>query len=224
MISQLDCERVLDEFSEMDLIRREERDAVLGVFKSCFPFAEALALADTIHVHVKVDDVFSLPHERIKAAGGRVEHGKDGYIKYQFPGGVNMIFSSINISQDDLAESCDRRRRRPFVDHIGIDLRQTRPAVRSAFDALRAIAHRIGWTEVPQGSPERPVFCCHVQVSEKHWAFPPSTADTAIPLEFAYGPLVVNALKSGCDLRPATPGTAAAAGTQTATSCSAASG
>ena len=53
------------------------------------------------------------------------------------------------------------------------------------------------------------MFCCHVQVSAKHWVYP--RTGLSIPLEFAYAPLIVSEIKSGCDLRPADPRTTPAA-------------
>ncbi|QIS19924.1 hypothetical protein [Nocardia terpenica] len=48
-----------------------------------------------MRVHVKVDDVAALPHERIRVKGAAPENEAPGYVKYPFPGGINMIFSSI---------------------------------------------------------------------------------------------------------------------------------
>jgi alkylhydroperoxidase/carboxymuconolactone decarboxylase family protein len=78
--------------------------------------------------------------------------------------------------------------------------------VREAFDTLPGIADTLRWSHASQGGPDRPVYCCHVEVAAKHWLFPPEeNGHPGIPLEFAYGALKVNPDKSGCDLRPADP-------------------
>ncbi|RYG38061.1 hypothetical protein EON81_04795 [bacterium] len=122
------------------------------------------------------------------------------------PGAVNAIFSHIKVSQDELLETEANRRPRPFLDHIGIDLRDEVEPVREAFDSLPNAAAELQWNHAAQGGPDKPVYCCHVEVAEKHWLYPPDEdGHPGIPLEFAYGELKVNPDKSGCDLRPADP-------------------
>jgi hypothetical protein len=201
----------LDEVQDLGLINAGEVATVLGIFEPTSPVAPALAVADSIHVHIKVDDVASAPHDRLLSKGGTVENGKEGYLKYAFPGGINVILSSIDVSQDDLAETPCSQRARPFVDHIGIDLRRETADVEQRFETVPKLAAEQGWQHVPQGAPGKPVFCCHVEVGRKHWAYPPDTSCArGIPLEFAFGALKVNPVASGCDLRPARPGTSAA--------------
>ena len=65
------------------------------------------------------------------------------------------------------------------------------------------------WGHAAQGSSGKPVYCCHVEVAEKHWLYPKENGCPGIPLEFAFGPLIVNIDSSGCDLRPANPLTTA---------------
>ena len=124
-----------------------------------------------------------------------------------------MILSAINISQDDLIEAQQRiKRRRPFLDHIGIDLRQETEPVQQFFNAIPDLSLKAGWSVVSQGGAGKAVFCCHVQVSEKHWVYPRgSKTGLSIP-QFAYGPLIVLQTSSGCDLRPADPQTIRANG------------
>ena len=158
-----------------------------------------LARAETLHVHVKVEDTGALAVEGLAAAGATLDHGREGFVKYRLGGRINAIFSHIAISEDDLDESASSRRPRPFLDHVGIDVRGTDPASRAAFDALPAIAAARQWRWVPQGGEGEPVRCCHVEVSRKHWLFPAG----ARPIEIAFGPLRENSASSGCDLRPA---------------------
>jgi hypothetical protein len=128
-------------------------------------------------------------------------------VKYAFPGNVNVSLSAINISQDDRIEArSGAKKARPFLDHLGIDLRREIDPVHHFFDAIPYLASKAGWPTVSQGGGGKAVFCCHVQVSAKHWVYPRGTqAGLSIPLEFAYGPLVVSETTSGCDLRPADP-------------------
>lgn len=211
MVNREATAATLADVQNMGLVNATEVGTVLGIFEPSSPVAETLALADSIHVHIKLDDVALAPHDRLRAKGGSVENGKEGYVKYAFPGGINVILSSIDVSQDDLAETPCARRPRPFVDHIGIDLRRETPEVEERFEAVPKLAEAQGWSHVPQGAPGQPVFCCHVEVGRKHWAYPGDTPGApGIPLEFSFGPLKINPVASGCDLRPARPGTAAA--------------
>jgi hypothetical protein len=171
-------------------------------------FSERAALrattraADTMHVHVKVDDVAALPHATLLAGGGAVENAKDGYVKYAFPSRVNLIFSSIDVSEDDVRErSAAARKPRPFMDHVGIDLRRETADVRALFDDVPVVAARLQWTHVAQGGDGKAVYCCHTNVDAKHWVYPPGLAS----VEIAFGPLRIDPAASGCDLRPSDP-------------------
>ncbi len=119
------------------------------------------------------------------------------------PGDINTIFSHIPVSADDLRECESSRRPRPFLDHIGIDVRALDAHSRAAFDALPAAAAALGWAHQAQGAAGRPVRCCHVEVDEKHWLFP--DAKGARPIEVALGPLRSGSGAAGCDLRPSHP-------------------
>lgn len=177
-----------------------------SLFEPCFEFAETIHLADSIHLHIRVDDTDALPVEDFLTQGAVFDHGQPGYVKYRFPGGVNAIFSSIPVAQDNLAETPENRRPRPHLDHMGIDLRREEEPVRTGFDHIPDKADTLGWGHIPQGGKGRPVYCCHIEVAAKHWVYPPKgTGGKAVPLEFAYGPLKSNGAKAGCDLRPAAP-------------------
>ncbi len=188
------------------LLSGHEIEVVNRLGKPENPLDRAISLAETVHLHIKVDDTHKLPINQFFEAGARLDHQKDGFVKYRFPGAVNAIFSHIKVSQDELIETKETRRPRPFLDHIGIDLRDETALVRQTFDALPEVAAKLGWAHASQGGKDRPVYCCHVEVAEKHWLYPPDEGGhTGIPLEFAYGPLKVNPEKAGCDLRPANP-------------------
>lgn len=199
-------ERSLNWFEQQALLSPRERRLVDAMFEPCFEFADAMASADSIHVHISVNDTEALPHIAFQREGGSFDHGQPGYVKYCFPDGLNMIFSSIPVSQDNLAETEESRRPRPFLDHLGIDLRQETEPVKERFNHVPNKAGELGWGHIPQGGKGRPVFCCHIEVGAKHWVYPPDDASgEGVPLEFALGPLKSNGVKAGCDLRPSRP-------------------
>lgn len=190
-------------FQSLDLVSAAEVDEVLALFDADFPFADAVRAAESIHVHVKVDDIGRLPTADIVARGTEATSCTDGYIKYPFPGGINMIFSSIPISEDDLL---DEPFSTPLLDHKGIDLREERAEVHAIFDAVPDRAGGAGWRHVRQGGDDQPVYCCHTEVDAKHWVYPPlGAARQRRPIEFAYGALKLHDAKMGCDLRPIDP-------------------
>jgi hypothetical protein len=83
-------------------VSRREADEVMRLFEPNFAFSDVLTRADSVHVHVRVDDVAQLPHDRLREVALRAENAEDGYIKYPFAAGINLIFSSIPVSDDDL--------------------------------------------------------------------------------------------------------------------------
>lgn len=205
MHDNADVERSLRELSQCGLLSNAEMAAARALGTDA-RLAACLARAETLHLHIKVENTGDLPHEAFLLSGAALDHGKEGFVKYRFPGGINAIFSHIRVSADDLAETDATRRPRPFLDHIGVDLRATDEITRAAFDALPALADERAWDHAAQGGEGRAVQCCHVEVAAKHWLFPVDNAcRPGIPLEFAFGPLKVNPERSGCDLRPAHP-------------------
>lgn len=172
-----------------------------------FPFADVVAQADSLHIHVKVDDTEQLPFENLENVGYRIDHRKHGFIKFVHATGIHLICSSIPVSEEELRENASDRRVRPFVDHLGIDLRTATENAEGVFAEVPRLAKQEGWCLVEQGGDGRAVRCCHVQVARKHWVFPSGDAPKPhLPLEFAYGPLRINADgASGCDLRPMSP-------------------
>ena len=196
--------RTLQTLQHSGLLTAVEVAAVHALLAPTHPFAGAVALAETVHLHVKMDDTHALPLNALFDAGARLDHQRDGFVKFRFPGDLNLIFSHIPVSQDDLGETPSTRRMRPFLDHIGVDLRRESANVRAAFDALPVHAAQLGWTHATQGGPSQPVSCCHSEVAEKHWIYP-GDVNAEIALEFAYGALKVTSGASGCDLRPSDP-------------------
>ena len=203
---QLDRKRfvqVLGQFQELGIVKPKDAEEVLAVFEPAFPWRDSLERAESVHIHVRVGDVSRLPHDQIRALGTVAENQKDGYVKYPFAGGINVIISSIDIAEDDWVPGPGRPR--PNLDHLGIDLRDETASTRAVFDAAPAIAKRDGWRHKPQGGDGKPVYCCHVEVGAKHWVYPPANSAFTVPIELAFGALKINGESMGCDLRPIDP-------------------
>jgi hypothetical protein len=164
-----------------------------------FVFSKQLAVADSIHLHIKVADVDELPHTYIRRKGGEPQNAKEGYIKYAFADGYNFIFSSIPVSQEEKAGIASFQF--PYLDHIGIDIRDESDKAYAIYNEIPTLAGLKEWTVVKQGGGGIKVYCCHVQVNEKYWVYPPGS----IYWEFAFGNLIVSETVFGCDLRPANP-------------------
>ena len=165
----------------------------------CFVFSKQLAVADSIHLHIKVADVDELPHTYSRRKGGEPQNAKEGYIKYAFADGYNFIFSSIPVSQEEKAGLASFKF--PYLDHIGIDIRNESDEAYAIYNEIPSLAGLKEWTVVKQGGGGKKVYCCHVQVNEKYWVYPPDS----IYWEFAFGNLIVSETVFGCDLRPADP-------------------
>ncbi len=202
--------KTLREFHALGLVSDHEIEETLALLDPAFPFFSSLRMANSIHLHVKVDAVEDLPLRKILSLGTHPENDRPGYIKFPFPGGINMIFSSIPTSEED--QLPEPPQGKPFVDHFGIDMRREMGLVRALFEDTPAVARRAGWPSKSQGGGGRQVFCCHSMVAEKYWVYPPSDgARWTRPLEFAYGPLMISQEMNGCDLRPIDPHHPAAA-------------
>jgi diadenosine tetraphosphatase ApaH/serine/threonine PP2A family protein phosphatase len=206
MLDSAAFERTLGAARSLGLISEAEVVQVMGLLDPAFPFFAAVRRADSVHVHVKVHDVAALPHQALRDLGSQAENAREGYVKYPFPGGINLIFSSIDVAEEDLLPPPAEPRPKPFVDHAGVDLRREIGVVRAAFEDVPETARRSGWAHTPQGGPGRPVACCHVLVGAKHWVYPPIEGSAwSRPVEFAFGPLEIQGETMGCDLRPIDP-------------------
>ena len=203
-----DASWTLDFLAAMHLISACERTQVNAVLGDVL-LEPCLERAETIHLHVKVDDTRRIATAALEAAAGVLDHSRDGFVKCRMPGGVNAIFSHIPVAEEDLRE-CDRdRRARPFLDHIGIDVRSVDERSRTALRAVARVAVARGWAQVAQGGAGSLVRCCHTVVDEKLWLFP--AAAGVRPIEIAFGPLREGGGTPGCDLRPSHPATAPSA-------------
>ncbi|NND75594.1 MAG: hypothetical protein HKN44_11370 [Ilumatobacter sp.] len=193
---------ILEALTEQGTLRAYEADQVRELLDPDFDFSEIATSAASVHVHVKVDDITDVPDELLRNLGPEGERRTPGYVRYSFTGGLNMIFSSYTLAQDDLIPGAVQRQK-PFVDHIGLDLRDEGPSTRAHFEAIPDVAVRSGWRHKNQAGP---VYCCYAEVGEKNWAYPPEGALGARrPVEFAFGNLKVYDSHVGCDLRPIDP-------------------
>jgi hypothetical protein len=195
---------VLGNAEKAGLLNSVERAEVLSMLDADFPYAKALEHTDSVHTHIKVEDVDALPHDYLTGLGYRSENAAHGYIKYATGSGVNLIFSSIPISEDDNIPGAVTLPK-PFLDHVGVDMRDESAPTEAQFEAIPEEAAALGWREVPQGGSE-PVHCCHTQVKAKHWVYPPAELTSwRRPIEFAFGQLVIFDMAMGCALRPIDP-------------------
>lgn len=190
-----------DYFDQVELLPANTRQYLLEMADERFIFNEQLSIAESIHVHIKVASVDNLPHHDIVKRGGQPQNAKEGYIKYAFPGGVNFIFSSIPVSQEEKAGVASFVF--PHLDHIGIDIRDEREEASEIFRQVPPIAASKQWPSKKQGGDGKKVYCCHLQVNEKYWVYPPGN----VYWEFAFGKLLVSENGFGCDLRPSDPAT-----------------
>lgn len=196
---------VLTRAEALSLVSPLEHQEIMSVIDADFPYAQALGFTDSLHAHIKVADVDALPHASLAGLGYRPENAETGYIKYTTSAPLNLIFSSIPISVDDQIPGAVGPER-PFMDHVGIDMRNESAETQAMFDQIPARAAELGWREVPQGGSDEAVHCCHTQVKAKHWVYPPSCwQGWRRPIEFAFGQLVIFDKKMGCDLRPIDP-------------------
>lgn len=195
----------LSAVAEVDLLRPEELASVLAMFEPSFPYADALARAESLHLHVRVDDVAAIRASLDRL--GTPENEKEGYVKLRSPDGVHVIVSSIDVAEDDRVASLARRAR-PHLDHVGLDVRDDSAPSRAIFDEVPERARAGSWRHAHQGGGGEAVFCCHTSVAEKHWVYPPSCANVRTIVETAFGPLRIGD-GMGCDLRPLDPALAA---------------
>lgn len=195
-------DEVLRTFQDLGFINDTERNEVLSVIGPDFPYASFVQLTDSVHAHVKVPDTDQLPHNKLLDLGYHAENGRPGYIKYSTGAAFNVILSSIPIAVDDQIPGAVTLAK-PFMDHVGIDMRDESALTEARFEAVPARAAELGWRETTQ---EGPVHCCHTEVRKKHWVYPPEGwVGWRRPIEFAFGTLKVFTEQMGCDLRPIDP-------------------
>jgi len=189
-------------FTERRLLSDAEAAQALEMAADRFPFAPAMGLADSIHVHVNVDSLTGLAEdEALTSAAKEIERNEVEY-KIEFASGVNVIFATEATAQDEMIEGAVTSAK-PYVDHFGVDLRDESDSTRQVFDGIPDTAEAAGWRHVFQDGP---VNCCHVVMGPKHWVYPPGSAvGGGRPVEFAFGHLTTSDTYVGCDYRPIDP-------------------
>src|SRR5689334_21569988 len=95
---------------------------VAELFDADFPFHDGVVRASSLHIHIKCADVDDLDRAGLAAIGAEVERTSTGYVKYHLPENANLIFSSFPVAEDDLVAD-DPADAGPYVDHLGVDLR-----------------------------------------------------------------------------------------------------
>jgi hypothetical protein len=78
-------------FCGIRLLSEFESRIVESLFEPCFEFAEVVKLAESIHIHLKVEDTETLPFDDFVHHGGVRASGRLGNGKYCFPEGVHTI-------------------------------------------------------------------------------------------------------------------------------------
>jgi len=189
---------LVDLLYQQQLLSNEEWKYANEVSEADFPFARQLEIADSVHYHIHVEDVLSLPHELFKQHNGAIMNEAEGYIKYAFDGGINFIFSNIPVAQK---EKTTHKNEEAYLDHIGIDIRSDDKPAYITFQQIPLVSAQYDFLFTRQGDGKEVVKCCHMQVNEKYWVYP----NEKLNYEFAFGPLIVHEGGFGIDLRPANP-------------------
>jgi Arsenical resistance operon protein ArsD len=196
-------------FTDRRLLSEAEAAQVLEVVDEGFAFAKLMNLADSIHVHVNVDSLDAVPGsdavtgaEDALARSAKQMSRNEAECKIEFSSGLNVVFATEPTAQDELIAGAVTTPK-PYVDHLGVDLRDETDSTRAAFDSIPSIAGAAGWRHVAQDGP---VNCCHVVMGPKHWVYPPATpVGVGRPIEFAFGALTPSETYVGCDYRPIDP-------------------
>ena len=190
-------------FTERGLLAEHEAAQVLEVVGETFPFAHALDNAESIHVHVNAETVTDIPAEGALLQACREAAGDNRERKFSFDSGLNVVLALDPTAQDEFIPGAVVQSK-PYVDHLGVDLRHDNSDTRSIFDAIPSMAADAGWRHLHQSGPVR---CCHTEMGPKHWVYPPEGVEgTRRPIEFALGELKMSDTYLGCDYRPIDPG------------------
>lgn len=196
-INKATLQTLVNMLAENNLLNEQEQQRANIIAGNSFEFANQVALAESIHLHVHVADISQIPTGALNAKGGQVTNKAEGYIKYNFDGGINLVFSHIPVAQREKVARDDNA---AYLDHIGIDIRSDDKTSYIAFQQIPMIAAEHDYLFTRQGDGKEAVKCCHMQVKEKYWVYPSANLN----YEFAFGPLVVHSSTSfGIDLRPA---------------------
>lgn len=214
-----DARRSLRRLFDLGLIGESDIEAALALDGEDSIFLESVRLAESTHLHIRVADTTALPREALLAGGASLDRELSGFVKFRLPGGVNAIFSE-SVSSESAQTSSGAE---PYLDHIGLDIREETDRSRGVFSAIADQANKEGIPVVAQGEDGSGVACCHVEVSEKRWLFPnEGSRYGGKPIEVVYGSLKLNDSEYGSDLRPLGPAGDAEAESEDGSRCRAA--
>ncbi|MEV0237995.1 arsenic metallochaperone ArsD family protein [Nonomuraea sp. NPDC050786] len=196
-----EIEQDLRLFTDRGVVTAGEAEQILAIVSDSFPFAEAMDNAESIHVHVNVESVTSMSNEDAVVQACQEVINSDQERKFRFSSGLNVILASEPTAEDEFIPGAVTRQK-PYVDHLGVDLREENAVTKKIFDSIPETAGNAGWRHIYQDGPVR---CCYTEMGPKHWVYPPQ-ADVWRPIEFAFGELKVSDEHLGCDYRPIDPG------------------
>jgi hypothetical protein len=179
------------------LLSADEAMSVSSLAKNTFAFKPQLMIADSLHLHIHINDVTELPGTLLLEKIGIIVRQAKGYVKYAFEGGVHVIFSDIPVAEEENIGNGSL----PYLDHIGIDIRSDDKPAYLIFQQIPLICAEKDYLFKRQGDGRDNVGCCHMQVKEKYWVYPKERLN----FEFAFGPLMISEIGFGVDLRPANP-------------------
>jgi hypothetical protein len=193
-------EQDLRHFTDRGLLTDRDAAQMLEMFDDTFPFTEAMDWAESVHVHVTVDDVEAVPDQETLGGLAAEATGNEAERKFAFASGLHVVFAGLPTAQDELIPGAEVRPK-PYVDHFGVDLREDSDITRSVFKRIPEAARRSLWRHVFQDGPIR---CCHVEMGPKHWVYPPEgVAGGRRPIEFAFGELTASEEFLGCSCNTA---------------------
>src|SRR5689334_700062 len=119
MIDAKQVADILQFYTDRSLVAADEAASLRWLLQGISPFRSHLDVAESLHAHVKVADPARLPEADIAALGAECTSRRPGYVKFVHEGGINLIFSSIPVAEDDRLPDAETLAR-PFLDHAGI--------------------------------------------------------------------------------------------------------
>src|SRR5437773_596059 len=139
----------LNLFTERGLLSDHEAAQALSIASGSIPFARALNNAESIHVHINADAVTDLPGEAelLQACGEAA--GDERERKFCFQSGLNVVLAIDPTAQDEFIVGAVTQSK-PYVDHLGVDLREESNDTRAIFDAIPSMAAEAGWRHIYQ--------------------------------------------------------------------------
>jgi hypothetical protein len=84
-------------FANLNLLSDREAEQVLSLLEECFEFAPIIRNAESVHLHVEVDNINDIPEAKIQSLGEMAidRHKEPDMVKYSYPSGINIVFSAF---------------------------------------------------------------------------------------------------------------------------------